>query len=95
MIITVKSAGAMENFGMITYRETGMLYDEQHMSTIANKQSIRNVICHEITHQWFGNLVSPDWWSYLWLSEGFARYFQYFAHSTVSSRFTFFFEVIL
>ncbi|XP_011643165.1 putative aminopeptidase-2 [Pogonomyrmex barbatus] len=71
-------SGAMENWGLLTYREASMLYDENH-SPITNKQSIRNVIAHEISHQWFGNLVSPLWWSYLWLNEGFARYFEYFA----------------
>ncbi|KYN14240.1 Aminopeptidase N [Trachymyrmex cornetzi] len=71
-------AGAMENWGLLTYRETSMLYDENH-SPITNKQDIRNVIAHEISHQWFGNLVSPLWWKYVWLNEGFARYFEYHA----------------
>ncbi|XP_063990680.1 putative aminopeptidase-2 isoform X2 [Diachasmimorpha longicaudata] len=73
------SSGAMENWGLITYRESNMLYDDQY-SPITSKQAIINVIAHEIAHQWFGNLVSPDWWKYLWLSEGFARYYQY--HTT-------------
>ncbi|XP_011870129.1 PREDICTED: uncharacterized protein LOC105563274 [Vollenhovia emeryi] len=72
------SSGAMENWGLLTYREASMLYDENH-SPITNKLDIRNVIAHEISHQWFGNLVSPLWWKYLWLNEGFARYFQYHA----------------
>ncbi|KYN33599.1 Aminopeptidase N [Trachymyrmex septentrionalis] len=71
-------AGAMENWGLLTYRETSMLYDENH-SPITNKQDIRNVIAHELAHQWFGNLVSPLWWKYVWLNEGFARYFEYHA----------------
>lgn len=75
-------SGAMENWGLLTYRETSMLYDENH-SPITNKQDIRNVIAHEISHQWFGNLVSPKWWKYLWLNEGFARYFQYHAPAHV------------
>lgn len=75
-------SGAMENWGLLTYRETSMLYDENH-SPITNKQDIRNVIAHEISHQWFGNLVSPKWWKYLWLNEGFARYFQYHAPARV------------
>ncbi|XP_015127586.1 putative aminopeptidase-2 [Diachasma alloeum] len=73
------SSGAMENWGLITYRESNMLYDDQY-SPINSKQAIINVIAHEIAHQWFGNLVSPDWWKYLWLNEGFARYYQY--HTT-------------
>lgn len=78
------ASGAMENWGLLTFRETNMLYDSEIMSTLANKQSVRNVIAHEITHQWFGDLVSPLWWDYLWLSEGFARYFQCYAYSEVS-----------
>lgn len=71
-------SGAMENWGMLTYKERNLLFDRE-LSTTASKQSIANVIAHEIAHQWFGNLVSPKWWKYLWLNEGFARYFQYFA----------------
>lgn len=76
-------SGAMENWGLLTYKETNLLYDVNH-SPIFNKERIRNVIAHEISHQWFGNLVSPKWWKYLWLNEGFARYFQYHASAIVS-----------
>lgn len=69
-------SGAGENWGLLTYRESYLLYDESH-SSITNKQDIRNVIAHEISHQWFGNLVTPVWWKFLWLNEGFARYFEY------------------
>uniref|UniRef100_A0A0C9QRU9 Aminopeptidase N n=1 Tax=Fopius arisanus TaxID=64838 RepID=A0A0C9QRU9_9HYME len=78
------SSGAMENWGLITYRESNMLYDDQY-SPINSKQGIINVIAHEIAHQWFGNLVSPDWWKYLWLSEGFARYYQYHTTATIET----------
>ncbi|XP_017792513.1 PREDICTED: uncharacterized protein LOC108574433 [Habropoda laboriosa] len=71
-------SGAMENWGLLTYKERNVLFDEE-LSTTASKQSIINVISHEISHQWFGNLVTPRWWKYIWLNEGFARYFQYFA----------------
>ena len=77
------SSGAMENWGLLTYKESNMLYDENHTS-LASKQAIANVISHEISHQWFGNQVSPRWWKYLWLNEGFARYFQYHGTAHVS-----------
>lgn len=76
-------SGAMENWGLLTYKERNVLYNHQ-LSSTASKQSIINVISHEISHQWFGNLVSPQWWKYLWLNEGFARYFQYFATKNVN-----------
>ncbi|XP_017892658.2 putative aminopeptidase-2 [Ceratina calcarata] len=76
------SAGAMENWGLITYRESRMLYDSE-LTSDAAKQTIASVIVHEVTHMWFGNQVTPEWWSYLWLSEAFARYFQYFGTAMV------------
>ncbi|XP_026285897.2 aminopeptidase N-like [Frankliniella occidentalis] len=70
------SAGAMENWGLITFRETGIMFDDAE-STEASRESIALVIAHEQTHMWFGDLVSPEWWGYVWLNEGFARYLQY------------------
>nr|AVD96937.1 putative APN-1 [Nilaparvata lugens] len=70
-------AGAMENWGLVTYRESGLLYDEKLTST-ETKRNILMVIAHEFTHQWFGNLNTLEWWSYIWLNEAFARFFQYF-----------------
>lgn len=65
------SAGAMENWGLITYRETALIVDDQH-SSLAARQYVSSVIAHELSHQWFGNLVTMKWWNNLWLNESFA-----------------------
>lgn len=64
-------AGAMENWGLITYREIALLTDPDNRS-VSNEQYISLVIAHELAHQWFGNLVTMKWWDDLWLNESFA-----------------------
>ncbi|KAF9354276.1 hypothetical protein BGX26_007906 [Mortierella sp. AD094] len=66
-------AGAMENWGLITYRTVALLYDED-TSDAADKEEVACTVAHELAHMWFGNLVTMEWWDHLWLNEGFATW---------------------
>ncbi|EDW67457.1 aminopeptidase N [Drosophila virilis] len=69
------AAGAMENWGLATYREEYLLYNIEN-STTNTQTNIATIEAHEDAHMWFGDLVAIEWWSYLWLKEGFATLFE-------------------
>jgi aminopeptidase N len=64
----------MENWGLVTFRESCVLLDDK-LSSVQTKTRVAYIVAHELSHMWFGNLVSIEWWSQLWLKEGFATYF--------------------
>ncbi|XP_076280314.1 endoplasmic reticulum aminopeptidase 1 isoform X2 [Lasioglossum baleicum] len=88
------AAGAMENWGLITYRETSILYDPQETSTVAHEW-VAVVVAHELAHQWFGNLVTMKWWNDLWLNEGAASFFEYKGVNHISPKWSMMDQFIL
>lgn len=70
-------SGAMENWGLVTYRESMMLADQD--ASLDVKRTVTTTVTHELSHQWFGNLVTMRWWDDLWLNESFATVIEYFA----------------
>ena len=76
------AAGAMENWGLATYRESYALYDKK-TSTVNTQTNVASTIAHEYCHYWFGDYVAIKWWTYTWLKEGFASLFAYKALDAV------------
>uniref|UniRef100_A0ACD5XRD6 Uncharacterized protein n=1 Tax=Avena sativa TaxID=4498 RepID=A0ACD5XRD6_AVESA len=75
------AAGAMENYGLVTYRDVALLFDDKS-SSASGKQKVAITVAHELAHQWFGNLVTMEWWTHLWLNEGFATWVSHLAVDT-------------
>lgn len=84
MIAVPFSSTAMENWGLIVFGEQFLTYDDVVISNAAMEANVL-VMSHEMAHQWFGNLVTLDWWSDIWLNEGLATYVSYVGIDLVST----------
>lgn len=78
-------AGAMENWGLVTYRESMLLVTEA--ATLSTRKSVALTVAHELSHQWFGDLVTMKWWDDLWLNESFASVMEYYAVDSIYPEF--------
>ncbi|XP_070558853.1 aminopeptidase N-like [Ptychodera flava] len=93
--LTEFSPGAMENWGLVLYRESTMLYPIDDRKTPATKKGVAAIVAHELLHQWFGNYVTMVWWDHIWLNEGFATYFQHFAAQHSEPQYDFYEQLFL
>lgn len=87
-------SGAMENYGLVTYPKKRILFDPD-TDVSAHKLNVSNAIAHEFSHQWFGDLVSPKWWTYLWLNEGIATVFRYIPCDLVHPQWNYFHHFVI
>lgn len=83
----------MENWGLVTYRENALLYHPND-STLTNKFRVASVVAHELAHQWFGNLVTMNFWGDLWLNEGFATWLEYRGTAAIATDWNYGDEII-
>ena len=81
-------AGAMENWGLVTYRESMLLISKN--ATLSAKKGVALTVAHELSHQWFGDLVTMEWWDDLWLNESFASVMEYYAVDSIYPNFKIF-----
>ncbi|XP_070558851.1 aminopeptidase N-like [Ptychodera flava] len=93
--LTEFAPGAMENWGLVLYRESRMLYPIGDWKTPATKKGVALIVAHELLHQWFGNYVTCVWWDHIWLNEGFASYFQHYGADFSEPQYDFFEQLFL